>query len=173
MKKKTFVIGFAAIAVFALACCAIFLYERSRVAMIIDDEAAWDVRDGISAATEMKVIILADGTVTRYVSEDEDSYTAEIQDIFAVKKEGASVEIWSAAEGKGIVYMKTPGMVQVLYEPDPAAGVKREICYEEGTCPSTYRCLGLKDGWYEIDMGESGSGYVQAGYMNWDAIDTF
>lgn len=173
MKKKTFVIGFVAIAVFALACCAIFLYERSRVAMIIDDEAAWDVRDSISNATQMKVVILPDGTVTRYVSEDEDSYMAELQDIFAVKKEGASVEIWSAAEGKGIVYMKTPGMVQVLYEPDPAAGVKRVLCDEEGMCPSVYVCLGFKDGWYEIDMGESGSGYVQAVYMNWDAINTF
>lgn len=173
MKRKTLVIGLVTLAVLILAFCATFLYERSKVAMIIDDEAAWDVIDSRSNATQMKVVILPDGTVARYVSEDEDTYTVNIQDSFTVKKEDTSVEIWSAKEGKGIVYMKTPGMVQVLYEPDPTAGVKCDIIYEEGMCPDTYKCMGLDDGWYEISLGEGGSGFIQAHLMNWDAIDTF
>ena len=171
--RKPIVIGLAAAVLLALVYCAIFLYERSRVAMIIDDEAAWDVLDSLSNATQMKVVILPDGMVARYVSEDDDTYTVDSQDSFTVKKEGASVEIRSAAGGKGVVYMKTPGMVQVLYEPDPAAGVKCDIIYEEGGCPCTYRCLGLTDGWYEIGLGEGESGFIPACLMNWDAIDTF
>lgn len=173
MKRRTLVIGLVTLAVLILAYCATFQYERSKVAMIIDDEAAWDVIDSLSYATQMKVVILPDGTVARYVNEDEDTYTVDIQDSFLVRKEGTSVEIWSAAEGKGIVYMKTPGMVQVLYEPDPTAGVKCDIIYEEGMCPDTYRCLGLNDGWYEISLGEGGTGFIPAQLMNWDAIDTF
>ncbi len=173
MKRKPFVIGLVAIAALALAYCAISLFEHSKVAGIIDDEAAWDTLDSLSNATQMKVVILPDGTVARYASEDDNTYTADIQDTFTIDKEGASVEIWSAAEGKGVVYMKTPGMVQVLCEPDPAAGVKCDIIYEEGMCPDTYRCLGLKDGWYEISLGEGGAGFIQAYLMNWDAIDTF
>ena len=34
MKRRTLVIGIVALAVLILACCATFLYERSKVAMI-------------------------------------------------------------------------------------------------------------------------------------------
>lgn len=173
MKRKPIIIGFAAIAALLLSYYAVCLYERSKVSMIIDDEAAWDVRDSLSNATRMKVIILSDGTVARYAGEDEDSYTGEIQDTFSVPKVGSKVETWSASAGQGVVYMKNPGMVQVLYEPDPTAGVKCDIIYEEGMCPDTYRCLGLNDGWYEISLGEGGTGFIPAQLMNWDAIDTF
>lgn len=39
---------------------------------------------GLAAAvvTQMKVVILPDGTVARYVSEDDDTYTVDIQDSF-------------------------------------------------------------------------------------------
>ena len=171
--KKKILLSLSAVLLLALALGAIFLYERSRVAMIIDDEAAWDVRDSLSNATRMKVIILSDGAVARYAGEDENTYTGEIQDTFSIPKEGSKVETWSASAGQGVVYMKNPGMVQVLYEPGPTAGVKCDIIYEEGMCPDTYRCLGLNDGWYEISLGEGGSGFVQARLMNWDAIDTF
>lgn len=173
MKKKPIIYALIVAVLLALAYAAVFLYERSKVAMIIDDEAAWDVRDSLSSATQMKVVLLPEGTVARYVSEDSDFYTVDIQDSFIVPKEGTIVETWSAADGKGVVFMKEPGMVQVLYEPDLMAGVKCDLTYEEGECPCTYKCRGLKDGWYEIEMWEGESGYVQAQYMNWDAIDTF
>lgn len=173
MKKKFIRIFIIIIAVLLMAGGVIFLYERSKVAMIIDDEAAWDVRDSLSNATQMKVIILPDGTVARYVSEDDSSYTADIQDTFSVPKDGVRVETWSAGDGQGVVFPKAPGKVQVLCEPHPAAEVKCVITYEEAMCPSTYGCLGMTDGWYEINLGENGRGFVQARFMDWDAIDTF
>lgn len=173
MKRKPIIIGFVAIAALVLAYYAVSQYERSRVSMIIDDEAKWDVLDSLSNATQMKVVILPDGTIARYVSEDDDTYTVDIQDSFKVQKKGASVEIWSAAKGMGVVYMKAPGMVQVLYEPDLMAGVKCDLTYEEGEYPCTYTCRGLIDGWYEIELWEGESGYIPAQNMNWDAIDTF
>lgn len=68
--KKKNCLSLASVLLLALVLCAVFLYERSKVAMIIDDEAAWDVRDSLSNATRMKVIILSDGTVARYAGED-------------------------------------------------------------------------------------------------------
>lgn len=173
MKNKTVKTFFITVAVLLMAGGVIFLYERSKVAMIIDDEAAWDVRDSLANASSMKVVILPDGTVARYVSEDENSYTANIQDTFSVPKDGVRVETWSAANGQGVVFPKAPGSLQLLCEPYPAAEVKCEIIYEEGECPSSYGCLGLKDGWYEINLGENGCGFIHARFMDWDAIDTF
>lgn len=173
MKKKPIIYALIVAVILAIAYVAVFMYERSKVALIIDDEAAWDVRDSLCYATQMKVVILPEGTVARYVCEDTETYTVEIQDSFIIPKEGAIVETWSAADGRGVVFMKEPGMVQVQYEPDLNAGVKCELAYEEGECPSTYKCRGLKDGWYEIEMWEGESGYIQAQYMSWDAIDTF
>ena len=37
-----------------------------------------------------------------------------------------------------------------------------------GNSPHVFKCRGFRDGWYEIS-----GGFVQAQYMNWDAIDTF
>ena len=173
MKKKPLIVALIVAVLLILAYAATFLYERSKVAMIIDDESVWDVLDSLSCATQMKVVILPDGTVARYLSEDDLTYTVSVQDSFSVPKEGAKVETWSASEGKGRVFMKEPGMVQVLYEPDIMAGVKCNLTYEEGECPCTYKCLGLKDGWYEVELWEEESGYIQAQYLGWDAIDTF
>ena len=63
MKKKPIVFTLIVIVALALACAAVFLYERSKVALIIDDEAAWDLRD---ASPHKKVIITNDGIVARY-----------------------------------------------------------------------------------------------------------
>lgn len=88
MKKKPIVFTLIAIVALALACAAVFLYERSKVALIIDDEAAWDLRD---ASPHKKVIITNDGIVARYVSEDETSYFGDIQDDFTVTIDGKVV----------------------------------------------------------------------------------
>lgn len=45
MKKRSAIILPVAVVVIILAIAAIFLYERSKVAMIIDDEAVWDAID--------------------------------------------------------------------------------------------------------------------------------
>lgn len=71
MKKKPIVFTLIAIVALALACAAVFLYERSKVALIIDDEAAWDLRD---ASPHKKVIITNDGIVARYACDGKGSY---------------------------------------------------------------------------------------------------
>ena len=45
MNKKAVIFAVIAAVVLALACAAVFLHERAQVADIIDDEAAWDLRD--------------------------------------------------------------------------------------------------------------------------------
>ena len=48
MKTRIMIIALVVAAALALAIAAIFLYKRSKVASIIDDEAAWDVRDSLA-----------------------------------------------------------------------------------------------------------------------------
>lgn len=48
--RKIVVTAVVTAVVLMVAYAAIFLYERAQVALIIDDEAAWDVRDSLSAA---------------------------------------------------------------------------------------------------------------------------
>lgn len=96
MKKRTAIILFAAVAVIILAVAGVFLYERSIVAMTI----------------EMKVIITKDGTVARYVSEDETSY---------------------ACEGKGIVCLMDFGETNAYAQPSSDAEVVGKLNYEPGT----------------------------------------
>ena len=172
MKKKPVIFTLVAIVVLAIICAAAFLYERSKVALIIDDEAVWDLRDSLSAASQMKVVILQDGTAARFISEDESTYTCEIQDSFSVLKEEARVELWSASDGKGIVYLKEPGYRPSYSDPDLASTIVLDLIYEEGCVPETYSCLGFEDGWYKINLGKSPA-YIEAQYVFWDAIDSF
>ena len=172
MDRRTALIGLSLIVIGVSFLGYLLLQNRAKVANIISDEARWDVLDSLSSATQMKVVILQDGTAARYISEDEATYTCDIQDSFTVPKEEASVELWSAAEGKGIVYLKEPGFCPSYSEPDLVSAIVLDLIYEEGCVPDTYTCLGLENGWYKIDMGESPA-YIEAKYVNWDAIDTF
>lgn len=67
MNKKAVIFAVIAVVVLALACAAVFLHERAQVADIIDDEAAWDLRD---ASPQKKVIITEGGMVARYLTEE-------------------------------------------------------------------------------------------------------
>lgn len=60
---------------------------------IVNDEAAWDLRD---ASPRMKVIITEGGMVARYLDEDEDNYIGDIQDTVFIPKSRAMVETWDA-----------------------------------------------------------------------------
>lgn len=172
MKHKDSIILFVIITIGLFAIAFIQLQKKAKVSDIISDEAKWDVLDSLAASAQMKVVILQDRTVARYVSEDDETYTCNIQDTFSVPKEDAHVELWSASDGKGVVYLKEPGFRPSYSEPDPVSAIVLDLVYEEGCVPETYSCLGLTDGWYKIDMGESPS-YIEAQYVNWDAIDTF
>ena len=169
MMKKPLAFTLVAVGALALACAAVFLYERSKVALIIDDEVTWDLRD---ASPRKKVIIINGGEVARYVSEDETSYTGDIQDTFTVPKKEAEVETWYACDGKGIVYLSEPGEMPAYAVPDSLSDVVGKLEHIEGYCPETYSCKGYKDGWFAIEINGD-TGYVREGYVCWDVIDSF
>ena len=54
MRKRTIIILIAAAFVLAVFAAVLIMYERTKVAMIVDDERAWDLRD---ASPQKKVII--------------------------------------------------------------------------------------------------------------------
>ena len=186
--KKVTVVIFSAIVALALVFAGLCLYDRSKIASIIDDEAAWDLRD---SSPRMKVIVLEDGTVARFVAEDGTTYTGDVQDTFTVDKKDASVEVWYACDGQGIVYLKDFGKVAAYSEPGggpcsvvgsisgggvglcSGTGVVGMLVYEEGYVPETYRCLGYRDGWFKVELAGGVVGYVNEKYLVWDAVNSF
>ena len=172
MNKKIAIVAVGLAVLGAAGLVMVHLHRCSQLSGIIDDEAKWDVLDSLSAVTQMKVVILPDGMVARYVSEDRNSYTCDIQDTFTVPKEGARVEVWRAADGKGVVFLKNHGLSPAFSEPDPDSAVVLDLVYEEGELPDTCPCLGLENGWFRIDAGGQPA-YIEARYVFWDAIDTF
>lgn len=152
-----------------VAIAAIFLYERAQVALIIDDEAAWDLRD---ASPQKKVIITEGGMVARYLAEDEDNYIGGIQDTVWIPKSRAMVETWYACDGRGVVFLNEEGTKPAYAAPDSLSSVVGELVSEMGCCPDSYSVVGYRDGWFAIDMGGN-VGYVREEYVYWDAIDTF
>ena len=158
----------AVIVVIVIVIAAAFFLERSKVAMIIDDEAAWDFRD---ASPRKKVIITKDGMIARYVGEDEKSYIGEIQDDFIVPKEDAIVETWYACDGKGVISLSEEGAKPAYAAPDSLSATVGELRFERGYCPETYRCKGYRDGWFAIEM-DGNTGYIREDLVCWDIMDT-
>ena len=168
MRKRTVIIALAAVFVLALSAAVLVMYGRTRVAMIVNDERAWDLRD---ASPQKKVIISDGGMVARYLTEDEDNYIGEIQDSVWIPKSHAMVETWYASDGRGIVYLNEAGEMPAYAAPDSLSEVVGELQFEYGYCPDSYDVVGYRDGWFAIDM--SGNvGYVREEYVYWDAIDT-
>ena len=166
---KRIIIACAAAAAVLIAALAVRGYICTKVAQIVNDEAAWDLRD---ASPCMKVVILEDGTAARFVSGSETSYIAEIQDEFEAPKDGARVETWYACDGKGVVWLKESGSQQVLSSPADTADAIGTLHCEDGELPCTYRCAGFRDGWFAVDM-DGTVGYIREDKVVWDAIDSF
>jgi len=120
----------------------------------------------------MKVVVSGSDVLGRYVSETEDNYIVEVQDTYPVDKAGARVELWKASEGKGIVYLKDFGKANAYSEMDEVSEIVFSLCYEEGYVPDTYKCLGYRKGWFQIEK-DGATGYIQERLVNWDSIDTF
>ena len=125
---------------------------------------------GGSDSPQMKVIVCSDGFVARYVSEDDTSYTGEIQDTFTVPKKDASVEVWRACDGKGMVSLRDFGETAVYAAPDTLSDVVGTIQYEQGFVPDSYACLGYRDGWFEIALDAAHSGFVISQTVVWDVV---
>lgn len=168
-KERKVIIAAAAAAVLGLAALAVRGYLCTRVATIVNDEAVWDLQD---SSPSMKVILLRDGAVARFVSESDSTYVGDIQDSFEVPKTEADVEIWYACDGKGVVFLKDFGVQPAFGQADETSSVAGQLRYDEGLVPVTYRCLGFKDGWFAIDV-DGRTGYVREDKVIWDAIDSF
>ena len=129
-------------------------------------------RYGLSQGPSMKVVVADGQCMGRFVSETKTSYVADIQDTYEVPKAGAKVVEWKAEDGKGVVWLTTPGKASVYSSPDTGSKVIATARYEEGSVPDTYRCIGYSDGWYRISI-DGKTGYIQSAIATWDAIDTF
>lgn len=168
MKKKTLITASATAVILAVAFWVIQSYVRTKVAQIVDDERAWDLRD---ASPQKIVIISEDGTVARYLAEDEDMYIGELQDTVRIPKSGSKVVTWYACDGQGTVCLCEEGERPAYAEPDSTSQTVGRLTYMSGCCPDTYKCLGYMDGWFKISISGT-EGYISDKHVCWDAIDT-
>lgn len=137
---------------------------------IVNDEAAWDLRD---SSPSMEVVVLENGMVARFVRETDSTFVADIQDEFEVPKDGAVHETWYACDGKGVVWLGDYGIQPAFSQPEDAdAEVVGHLVHEEGDVPLTYRCLGFKDGWFTVQI-DGRTGYIQEDKVVWNAVDSF
>lgn len=155
--------------VLALSAALLAVYERTKVAMIVDDERAWDLRD---SSPQKKVIVSEGGMVARYLAEDGDNYIGEIQDSLWIPKSRAMVETWYASDGRGVVFLNGLGIAPAYAEPDSSSELIGRLVYEEGSCPCTYDCLGYEDGWFKVRISGT-EAYINEEFVLWDALDTF
>lgn len=169
MNRKATFFGLGLTVIAAAFIGYLLLHNKAEVADVISDELVWDLRD---SSPQKKVIVTKDGTVARYVSEDETSYTGDIQDTFTVSKEEATVEIWYACEGKGIVFLKNEGTKPAYAAPDSLSNAVGNLEAIEGYYPEVYCCKGYKDGWFTIEI-DGTEGYIREEYVYWDAICSF
>ena len=167
--KKSIIAAIAAVIALALVAAVLVMYGRTKVATIVDDERAWDLRD---ASPQMKVIISEGGMVARYLTEDEDNYIGEIQDTVSIPKSRAMVETWYASDGRGVVFLKGFGIAPAYAEPDSSSELIGRLVYEEGSCPCTYDCLGYEDGWFKVRISGT-EAYINEEFVLWDALDAF
>ena len=118
-------------------------------------------------------VVVKDGECQGVLIEEKaDTYIVSVQDDIEIPKEGASVELWKAADGKGVVCLKDWGSESIYASPDASSEVIGTTTYEEGELPETYKCLGLENGWFKIQFADR-QGYIQAEKVDWAALDTF
>jgi hypothetical protein len=118
-------------------------------------------------------VVVKDGECQGVLIEEKaDTYLVSVQDDIEIPKEGASVELWKASDGKGVVYLKDWGSEKIYAGPDASSEVIGTTTYEEGELPETYACLGLEDGWFKIQFADR-QGYIQTSKVDWTALDTF
>lgn len=119
-------------------------------------------------------VALKDGKVLgQLIRIREDSYLVEVQDSVSVPKDGVDIEYWSAADGKGVVFLKDFGKQPVYELPDSTSRVIGKAVYDEGYCPDTYRCLGYKPGWLRVKLDGNRTGYISENVTDWDYEDRF
>ena len=86
----------------------------------------------------------------------------EVQDTVRVPAKGLDIELWSAFDGRGVVFPKNPGQYAVMSAPSADSPVVGTITYESGNVPDAFRCLGYLPGWFKIEFDGTLSGSVPA-----------
>lgn len=146
--------------------CSITVYQPLQ-----GDPVISEIKDD-EGGPEMKVIIDDEGTIGRYIRENETSYQGEIQDSYWVEKDKAKTEMFRASDGQGIITLKSTGRKPAFCRPDIKSDVVGTMTHEEGYVPETYRCLGYIKGWF-LTYVDGNSGFIQEELVNWDPINTF
>ena len=126
----------------------------------------------IVIAPEALVALRGQELLGKLVQTTDDCYIVEIQDYVSVPKEGVHIERWTAADGKGVVFLKQCGQAPVHSGPDAHSSVIGTAVYEQGCCPDSYKCLGYKNGWFRISF-DSRTGYIAEDFVLWDFVDRF
>ena len=100
----------------------------------------------------------------------DDAYEIEAQDKVTVQKEGVRVELWAAADGKGVVALRSPGSAPVHSAADAGSEVVGTLVWEDGFCPVCLPCLGYEAGWFKVDL-DGREGYLPETLATWDFAD--
>jgi len=126
-----------------------------------------------SDGPQMKVVLFDNGYLpARYVSETDSTYFVSTQDDFEVSKAGARVQLWCAQFGKGVIFLREPGVEPVYELPDENSKVVGELYYVAGDCPEVYPCILWTPGWFRTAVDDQ-VGFVREEAVAWDAINTF
>ena len=123
----------------------------------------------------MKMVVDKDGEpVGRFVRENANTFTIDVQDTAEVPKEGLKVVTFKAVNGEGYVFrdQKRVGNINVRKGPSTQTTVIAKIADTSGSLPEVYPCLGLVKGWYKILIDKK-IGYVRSDLMCWDGMVTF
>lgn len=123
-------------------------------------------------AQSMKVVKSNGEIIGRYTGETDTQYIVETQETFNFPKDKATIELWKASDGKGVIFLKNFGKIAAYVMPDIKSKSLGFMVYEEGMVPETYKCLGYSKGWYCLNL-DGKKAYVEGKYVTWDAIDTF
>lgn len=126
-------------------------------------------------APTMYVVVQNGQPMYQLIKTFDDCYLVEGQDSCRISKEGVEIELWSAYDGKGVVFLSTVGAAPVYAAPDYDSMVIGECVCEEGYCPESYRCLGYvpgvasaggsvssASGWFKIALDGASSGATSA-----------
>lgn len=100
----------------------------------------------------------------------DDCYLIEVQDTVRIAREGVEIQLWSAFDGKGVIYPSVPGKYPVYKLPEKDSVALGEIEYESGYAPQTFACLGYIPGWFKIIYAGK-VGFVDEKEFTWDIAD--
>ncbi|MCR4612756.1 MAG: hypothetical protein K5778_02005 [Bacteroidaceae bacterium] len=138
-----------------------------------DDDQDNDL-DDLNEGPSEKVVINSETGAEEgvFVDTDGETYTVMVQDEGQVPCEGREVVVYRAAEGKGWLTAKDYGRFEVRADSEASSEIVGYIQLEEGELPEVYRCLGVDDEWFKIDVNGT-VGYIKASLVYWYAINTF